>query len=227
MKNIRLNRIMQAMMAVTLAIAVLCGSIVSAAEKFGGIELGSRFGGYEIVNVPGSKLPQDAASAIGAANGNLLGATYNPIWYMGKQTVNGVNHLFIAEDIRATKNKDKSIVGLVINVPPGEGATKGEGAKIARIIESEKLTPDVQAAFASVQKSLVGVSYKPVMYIGSQAVRGVNHYIVCEARTIYPGAEPYAVVMSINVFEGNASLVGIAPIAQGTQETICGYSFSW
>ena len=197
-------------------------------KKFGGIELGGTFGGYEIVNTPATKLPQDAASAVSAANSTpLLGATYNPIWYVGKQTVNGVNHLFIAEDIRMTKNKDKSIVGLVINVPPGEGAVRGEGAKIASIIESEELAPEVQAAFATIEKSLLGVSYKPVLYIGSQVVRGVNHYIVCEACAIYPGAQPYAAVMCINMFEGNASLVGIAPIAQGTQETICGYAFTW
>ena len=70
---------------------------------FGGIELGENFGGYEIANLPVNKLPQDVATAMGAANSNpLLGATYSPIWYVGKQTVNGVNYFFIAEDIRTT-----------------------------------------------------------------------------------------------------------------------------
>ena len=198
------------------------------AKKFGEIELGGTFGGYEIVNIPAMKLPQDIASAVGVVNSiPLLGATYNPIWYVGKQTVNGVNHLFIAEDIRATRSKDKSIVGLVINVPPGEGSIKGEGAKIARIIESEELPEDVRLAFETVVKGLVGVGYKPVMYIGKQAVRGENHYIVCEALGIYPGAEPYAVVLCVNIFEGKASLVGIAPVVPGNKEGICGYSFSW
>lgn len=92
-------------------------------------------------------------------------------WQIGKQIVNGVNYLFIAEDIRSTKNKDKSIVGLVINVPPGEQSVQGVGAKIDRIIESEELAPEIQAAFATAEKTLVGVSYKPVMYIGKQIVR--------------------------------------------------------
>lgn len=198
------------------------------AKKFGGIELGGVLGGYEIVNIPANKLPQDAASAMGVANSApLLGATYNPIWYVGKQLVNGTNYLFIAEDIRTTKNKDKSIVGLVINVPPGEHAMQGEGAKVVRIIESEELSPEVQAAFSTVEKGLVGVSYKPVMYIGSQVVRGVNHFIVCEAKTIYPGAQPYAVVLCVNIFEGKTSLVGIAPISSNEKETLCGYAFTW
>lgn len=198
------------------------------AKKFGSIELGEAFGGYEIVNIPASKLPQDAASAIGAVNTNpMLGATYLPIWYVGKQLVNGINHFFIAEDIRATKNKDKSIVGLVINVPPGEGSIKGEGAKVVRIIEEADLSPEVQAAFETAEKGLVGVSYKPVAYLGSQVVRGVNHYIICQAKTIYPGAEPYAVGMVLNVFEGNVSVVEIVPILPDATVPLCGYAFTW
>jgi len=98
---------------------------------------------------------------VSAANSNmLLGATYNPIWYVGRQLVNGVNYLFIAEDIRSKKNKDKSIVGLVINVPPGENSIKGEGAKVDRIIESAELEPEIQAAFTTLEKSLIGVSFE-------------------------------------------------------------------
>ena len=53
------------------------------AKNFGGIELGGTFGGYEILNIPANKLPQDVASAMSAVNSNpLLGATYNPIWYV-------------------------------------------------------------------------------------------------------------------------------------------------
>ena len=195
------------------------------AKKFGGIELGGTLGGYEILGIPASKLPQDAASAIGVANSDILGATFSPIFYVGKQLVNGVNHLFIAEEIRVTKATSKYIVGLVVNVPPGANADKGEGAKIVKIIQGENLAEEVQAAFDTVEKGLVGVGYEPIMYIGKQLVKGENHYIVCEAKTIYPGAEPYAAVMCINIFEGKASLVGVAPLNAG--DTLCGYAFTW
>lgn len=227
MRKINLSRITAVLMAVMLAVAVWCGSTVFAAEKFGGVELGGEFGGYTIVDKSAAKLPQDAATAIGAANNGVLGVTYNPIWYIGQQIVNGTNHLFIAEDIRTTKNKDMYIVGLVINVPPGEHATQGEGARVVRIIESEELQPEVQAAFADAEKHLLGVSYKPILYIGSQVVRGVNHYIVCAAKGIYPGAQPYAAVMCLNIFEGKTSVVGIAPISPGEKEMLCGYAFTW
>lgn len=196
--------------------------------KFGEIELGGTLGGYEIINQLADKLPQDLASAIGVVNSEpLLGATYNPLWLWGKQIVNGVNYLFIAEDIRSTKNKDKSIVGLIINIPAGEGAIKGEGAKIVRIIENEKLAEEVEIAFNEVVKELKGVSFKPVMYIGKQIVRGENHYVLCEAKTIYPNAQPYAVIICINIFDGKSSVVSILPIGNKKPQGIFGYAFNW
>jgi len=196
--------------------------------KFGEIELGKTFGGYEIINTPANKLPQDLASAIGIVNSNqLLGATYNPIWLWGKQLVNGVNYLFIAEDIRSTKNKDKSIVGIIINIPPGEGAIKGESAKIVRVIETEKLSEEVELAFDEVTKELKNMSYKPVMYLGKQTVRGENHYILCEAKVIYPNAQPRAVILGINIFESKLSIVGIVPIGNTDKPTLFGYAFTW
>lgn len=198
------------------------------AKKFGNIDLSEVFGNYEIVNIPASKLPQDVASAIGVINSDpMLGATYLPIWYVGKQTVNGINHFFIAEDIRATKNKDKLIVGLVVNVPPGEGAANGEGAKVVQIIEETRLSPEIQIAFNTAEKGLVGVSYKPIAYLGSQMARGVNRYIICQAKPIYPGAQPYAVVMVLNLFEGNVSIVAITPILPDEKEPLCRYAFTW
>jgi len=198
--------------------------------KFGEIELGKTFGGYEIINKPANRLPQDLASAIGIVNSTpLLGATYNPLWLWGKQPVNGVNYFFIAEDIRATKNKDKSIVGLIINIPPGEGAVRGEGAKIVRIIENEKLSEEVELAFKEVVQELRGMSYKPVAYMGKQVVRGENHYILCEAKVIYPGAQPRAVVVGINIFENKPSIACILPIGNATDDTpsLFGYAFTW
>ena len=53
---------------------------------------------------------------------------------------------------------------------------------------------------------LVGLSVDAVGFVrrkgnatwkrSSQVVRGANHYIVCEAKGIYPGAQPYAAVIS-------------------------------
>lgn len=201
-------------------------------KKFGGIELGGELGGYEILNIPCTSLPQEIASAICVVNSNpLLGATYNPIWLVGRQVVNGTNYLFIAEDIRATKNKDKSIVGLVINVPPGEGSFKGENAEVVRVIDSVELDSELRVAFEKLteSKEFTGISLKPVIYIGKQITRGGTYYIVCESKAIYPNAQPRAVIVGINLFNGEYSLDSILPIGSGDIEnsTLFGYAFTW
>lgn len=100
-------------------------------------------------------------------------------------------------------------------------------SKIVRVIESEKLSEEVELAFTEVVKELRGVSYKPVIYIGKQIVRGENHYILCESKVIYPGAQPYAAIGCINIFEGKSSVVSILPLKSGSKDTLFGYSFSW
>lgn len=191
--------------------------------KLGGFNLDGAFGGYQIVNVPANKLPQDAASAISSVNGELLGATYQPIWYVGSQVVNGMNHLFIAEEIRATKKATKMIVGLVINVPPGGG----EGAKIVNIIEEADLPAEVQDAFDATVRALVGMNYRPIAYIGKQQVsKSMNHAIICEAKLVYATeTEPKPVIVKINIAgPGQYTLVGVEGI---DSMNAVGYAFTW
>lgn len=196
--------------------------------KLGGIEFDKLLGGYEIVNIPATKIPQDAASAVfGAINSGLLGATYVPIWYIGYQTVNGKNHLFLAKEIRSTKNRDTYIVGLVINTPPSKDHS-GEGSKIVEIIEEAKLSDELKFIFDSAMKGLVGVSYKPLFYIGKQVVKGMNHYFLAEAKNIYPGSEPFLVEICINVFENQTSIVSIEKIDENDERyEKLNYAFTW
>jgi hypothetical protein len=192
--------------------------------KFGGIELAGPLGGYQIVNQPATSLPQDLATAIGVVNSGILGATYQPVWYVGKQVVNGINHFLLAEQIRTTKDQDKFIVGLVINIPAGDFT--GEKATIVRIIEQEDLPAEVQDAYDATIGELLGVNYKPLMYIGKQVVNGINHYILCSAIGVYPGAEPYAVVVSINV-PANGGKPFINKIEGIDSMNAVGYAFPW
>ncbi len=198
--------------------------------KFGNIELSKTFGGYDIVNIPACKLPQDVASSVfGVINSGMLGATYDPIWYIGSQLVNGKNHIFLAKEIRSTKHRDKSIVGLVINVPPSKDAFKGEGAKVVEIIEEAKLPDDLQCLFNKALQGLVGVGYKPLFYIGKQVVKGMNYYFVAEAKPIYPDSEPYPVQICINEFENQVSIVSIEKIENNdnSKDQKLGYAFTW
>ena len=74
-------------------------------------------GKIEIENFTGlTTMPQKAASAWSAIEtSGLVGATFKPLLYCGKQLVRGTNHLFIAEETLATLGATKRIVAIVVN----------------------------------------------------------------------------------------------------------------
>lgn len=74
-------------------------------------------GAIEFENFEGltlTSMPQEAASAWSAAEG-LVGASFKPLLYVGKQVVRGVNHIFIAEETLITATPKKRIVTMAIN----------------------------------------------------------------------------------------------------------------
>ena len=178
------------------------------ATTVGGIEFSGLLGGLTIIDKPVTSLPQDLASALPNLNASLLGATYVPIRYLATQVVNGTNHYILSKDIRATKDKDTSIVVLVVNMPPG--SVGGKNASIVRIIDEETNVPeDVKLIFEKATKQLTGVGYKMLLFAGTQVVKGINYHFVCESRVLYPGAEPKAVHLVINDFSAHNRIAAL------------------
>ena len=179
--------------------------------KFGGIELDGLFGGIQLVNVPAKRLPQDLATAFVECNNNLLGATFSPIWYVGKQLVNGMNHILVCEEIRTTREAKPSIVLLTINIPVG--SIGGKDAKIVSIVESSDVSKSLSDMFTECTGHLVGCSYKLVTYVGKQIVKGINHYFIAEAKRVIPNSKPFPVMVCVNEFQGVHMLVSIEVIS--------------
>lgn len=177
--------------------------------KFGDVKLGGKLGGYTIVNQPADKLPQDLATAIPD-----LCPGYIPLWYMGTQLVNGMNHAVVC-----SRNNASEIVLVIINIPPN--SVGGKGASVVSITDSADLFGTLGQIFTEALNGLVGVTYKPIAFLGEQVVKGVNYFILAEAKIVYPDAKPYPAIVEINVFQNKASLVGIERLGG------LGYSFSW
>ena len=179
----------------------------------GAIEFEQTFGGMEIINKPANAVPQELATAFGAINSNILGATYIPLWIVGKQIVNGVNYYIICKEIRSTKDHQTMIVNLVLNIPPMQSDGTRPEPQVVEIIEEADLPKKLQLLFDCATKQLIGVDYKPLAYVGKQVVHGMNYYFICEARGLYLDAQPYAVMMVINEMAGEGvSVVSIEPI---------------
>ncbi|MFR5849307.1 MAG: hypothetical protein ACLUFD_06820 [Faecalibacterium sp.] len=76
--------------------------------------------------------------------------------------------------------------------------------------ESPAMTEEATAAFNEATEGFVGVDYVPVTLLSTQTVAGTNYRILCEATTVYPGAEMhYAVVNVYESLEGNANIISV------------------
>ncbi len=71
--------------------------------------------GWELDEFRGIKLPQKVASAFTAVTGELTGADYQPIVYLGKQVVNGTNYCLLALQRIITAKPEKRLVKMIIN----------------------------------------------------------------------------------------------------------------
>lgn len=74
--------------------------------------------------------------------------------------------------------------------------------------QSPAMTDEAKAAFEKATEGLLCVDYVPVALLSTQVVAGTNYCILCEATTVYPGAEMhYAVVNVYESLEGNANII--------------------
>ena len=180
--------------------------------KLGNVELNEGgLGGWKLCNIPANKLPQRLATALVKVNEELLGASFMPIRVLGEQVVNGINYMVLCKEVRATEHKDTRIVLKVINIPAGDYT--GSQATVVETIEHAELPSEVQDCFDEAIGSLLGVNYVPLLYVGSQVVKGMNYYILCEATAVYPGAVPYPALVCVNTFQDVNRVVSIEPVS--------------
>lgn len=77
------------------------------------------FGKMQLAEYKACGLEQEAASAWSILDG-LVGATYKPLVYLGKQTVHGTLYWFIAEQILVTYPPIRRVVKLAIRELDGD-----------------------------------------------------------------------------------------------------------
>lgn len=89
-------------------------------------------GAIEFAKFEACALPQDVASAFTETAGSLIGASYLPVLYIGKQIVNGINHYILCEQTITNAEMTKQLVTMVINIPAG--SIGGKNATIVKIV---------------------------------------------------------------------------------------------
>lgn len=72
-------------------------------------------GGWNLDDVKGCNLPQKVQTAFTSVTSEMVGADYEPIAYLGSQTVNGTNYRILSLMKPVTLNPEKRIVKLIIH----------------------------------------------------------------------------------------------------------------
>ena len=83
---------------------------------------------------------------------------------------------------------------------------------------SPEVPDTVRALLAQALDGLVGASYTPVAYLGSQVVAGTNHKLLCRTAPAVPDpVETYAIVTLYADLDGNAELTEIQNTSAATR----------
>lgn len=195
-------------------------------------------GGWE-VNTGSTSISKNAAAkaAFKKATAELLGVSYQPIAVLGTQVVAGMKYailcratpvypdavpeitiMYIYESVDGTVDID----GFQTIISGGdEGGFKANTGKFA--IKNKK-NKAVYSAYKKAMKELVGVDYKPVLYLGSQNKSGSNYMILCRSHAVYPNA-PYewSLVTVSKSAKGKVKLGDVQTLELGnTDEEITG-----
>ena len=83
-------------------------------------------GSIEVIEQQGlTKMPQEAASAWAFFDGDMTGAGYKPIAFVGTQVAKGTNYIFLAEQTLVLAQSVRHIVIVKVNEFGGKYITVG------------------------------------------------------------------------------------------------------
>lgn len=158
------------------------------------------------VNVVTGAMPEKVATAVGALAGQLMGAEYTPIAYLGSQLVNGINHAVLAEQVLTTGRDTKNIVLLIFN-EKGMDCTL---VNIERVVEGGvgeggveinvklDIPEEAQKAFDTAIAEFMGSSVKPFAFLGSQVVKGIDYIFAAEVSAIVEEPVKKVAIVTVN-----------------------------
>lgn len=186
------------------------------------------------VNING--MPQKIATAFDKLEDTLVGARYVFIAYLGSQVVNGINHAVLAKQIVTTGLDSANIVMLIFNEKPRE--TEATLVAIERIVEEGgelggtnisvdkvlDLEGEPMKIWYGAFEGYVGISMRPIAYLGNQVVNGASHIFAATAEPMTLEGTKEAVVVTINTMQHTVSVAGML---NSRQANALRYTFTW
>ena len=166
-----------------------------------------------------SKITKEHKALFKKATEKLAGATYEPVALLETQVVAGTNYRFLCK-ITATVPDAKPYYAIVELYEDLQGEVSITDTKDSGIeapteqldggyseSDSMELTGEAKEAFSKATETLTGVSYEPVLLLGSQVVAGMNYRILCRATASTASADQgYAILTIYADLQGNTTI---------------------
>lgn len=189
-------------------------------------------GSYE-VNVQTGRYPQKVATYFDEIMGKLLGASYEPVAYLGSQVVNGTNHALLCEQTVLTGRDTKNVVVVIVN-------EKDEGlslVSIERVVEGggelgglavdvrTEIPEEARAAFDKAFEGFVGSKVEPFALLATQVTKGVNYVFAAEMSPITENPVKNVALVTVNTLTGDVSFTDL--LVNRHDVLRLGYAFNW
>ena len=194
-------------------------------------------GGWTVVGDGKAQLPEEGEAAFKAVMENLVGATYEPVAFLGSQVVAGTNYSILCTRTLVTANPVTDLAVLTIyrdlegnaqllNVADFDIGTYAQaedsgapeqlmgGWYAPETAEAMNAMPEKAAtAYAQALEGFVGNKLTPVALLGTQLVAGTNYAFLCHSKlvTLEPVYSMQLVVIYADL-QGNATITNIVTI---------------
>ena len=189
-------------------------NLILQTGKAGGWQIPEDYSRLDSVN-----LPQELATLVSAIeNEALLGASYEPMAYLGSQVVKGTRYAFLCHETMATEEAGSSIaVVTLVQEPDGLIALDTVCTIMGIPEETSEEDPgaitggwtieamggyvplEMEKALKKASEGTVGTVLSPIAYMEKQIVNGVNYKVLCTSTPVVENPETKLVVAVVNV----------------------------
>lgn len=224
--------------AVAAIMAMSCTSLTALAKTTSGIAnddtgyVDSVTGGWEVTSSYSLGKNPEAKAAFKKATKDRVGLSCKPLAVLGTQVVMGTNYAILCRSTAVSPEADPEICIMYINEDfeggaeiigfktiIGEQSDGGFTVNKGNLAISKSKNKKVYSACQKALEGVVGVSYKPVAYLGSQLVAGNNYLILCRSKTASPEASYEWSLVTVYIdLEGKVSLGDIDTLDLGDMD---------
>ena len=226
--------------AIAVLIAMSCAAVPAFADESAEITDGSAYaeeisGGWQ-VNSGSTAMSKNAEAnaAFKKATEELEGVSYKPIAVLGSQVVAGMNYAILCKATPVYPDASSEVVIMYIyesldgnaeitgfQTIIGEQADGGFSANTGKFAIRNSKNKSVYSAYKKAMKGLVGVEYKPVLFLGSQAVADSNYLILCRSQVVYPNAPYEWSLVTVNKsLKGKVKIADIQTLELGNTDDL-------